>query len=342
VKKLGVGVVGFDTHLYSEPFALDPRSRLVAAADETTFTSKFRDIGLPFIRRHELDFHESYMELIERDDIDIVTINTVPNLKVELVERAAQLGKHVICDKPMAHTSDAARRMREAVERAGVVFMVRYGTGYSGLSRRLREMVHAGELGDLVYVHQEILRKADIKDEQGEYYDEYFIDWVTDRGRSGGGEMINFACYALDFMRYLSGSEVVSVFARTHNAFFDLHRKKNVEDFAALSLQYGNGMSAHVIAGRSPVCRDPNRLRVLGTKGTAVAPHGGGILKDCFGREETIEIPEAGGDSAMVADFLDCIVEGKAPRTGVVEGERDVAVLEAAYASAESGQVAEL
>ena len=341
MKKLGVGVLGFDTHQYSDPFALDPRSRLVAAADETPFTQKFQTAGLPFIRRHGLDFHRSYREVLERNDVDIVVINTVPNVKVDLVERAAALGKHIICDKPMAHTLLAARRMRRAVERSGVVFMVRYGTEYAPLNRQIREIVSAGELGSIVYIYQELLRKVDIKDERGEYYDEYFIDWVTDKERSGGGEMFNFGCYALDFLRYIGESEVTSVYARCANAFFDLHRAKGVEDLAALSLHYESGMSAHVVTGRTPVCRDPNRLRILGTNGTIVAPCGGGMFKDCFGRQETVPIPEGPGEQAMVADFLDCIAAGKQPRSSCAEGERDLEVLEAAYRSSKRGQVVE-
>ena len=88
MRKLGVGVLGFSTHQYSDPFASDPRSRLVAAADETPFTRKFQSVGLPFIRKYDLDLCQSYAEVIAREDVDIVTINTEPHLKVELVEKA--------------------------------------------------------------------------------------------------------------------------------------------------------------------------------------------------------------------------------------------------------------
>ncbi len=342
MKKLGVGVLGFSTHQYNDPFASDPRSKLVAAAEETTFTQKFKSVGVPFIRRYDLDLHKSYEEVIERGDVDIVTINTEPYLKADLVEKAAAAGKHIICDKPMAHTLEAARRMVKAVEKAGVTFMVRYGTEYSAFNRKMKETISKGEIGQIVYVYEEIIRKVDIKDEKGNYYDEYFIKWVTDKERSGGGELINFGCYALDFLRYIGESEVTSVYAHCHNAFFDLHRERNVEDFAHLTLRYGNGMSAHVIAGRVPVCKDSNKLRILGTGGTILSVNSGEIVKDCYGKKEITSVSGGDPNSDMISDFLDCVFEGRQPRSSFREGEKDMEVLEAAYRSAEDNEVVEI
>lgn len=342
MRKLGVGVLGFSTHQYSDSFASDPRSKIVVAAEETAFTEKFKSVGIPFIRKYNLDFCESYEEVIKRKDIDIVTINTESYLKVDLVEKAAVYGKHIICDKPMAHTLEAAQRIAEAVKKAGIIFMVRYGTEYSPLNQQLKEIVSNGEIGDIVYIYRELIRKVDIKDESGNYYDEYFINWVTDKARSGGGEMINFGCYALDFLRYISESQVSSVYAHCHNAFFDLHKEKKVEDFAHLTLQYKNGMSAHIITGRVPVCKDPNRLRILGTKGTIFSVNNNKIIRDCYGKKEIIEIKKNNSNKDMVSDFLDCIFERRQPRSSFKEGEQDLQVLGAAYRSAKENKVVRL
>ena len=112
---IGVGVVGtgviFQRH--AEAYAeLGPRVRLAAVAevDESKLRQAITRYSVPFGCR-------DYRQLLERKDVAIVTVCTPPCFHDQIVIDALEAGKHVVCEKPLAHTLEAADRIRKVAER---------------------------------------------------------------------------------------------------------------------------------------------------------------------------------------------------------------------------------
>src|SRR5690606_2444006 len=132
------------------------------------------------------------------DDIDMVDICLPTWLHEEVAVAAARAGKHVLCEKPMALTTESARRMHEAADQAGVLLMVAQCRRYSNDWLKIRELIHAGVIGRPVVIRT--VRATRL----GE-------GWFVQKGR-GDGPLLDGAIHDYDFARYIFG-EAKSVMA---------------------------------------------------------------------------------------------------------------------------------
>jgi predicted dehydrogenase len=147
-----------------------------------------------------------WMSLIEDDQIDMITI-AVPNDQHETVAvAAANAGKHVMSEKPLAHTVEAGRRMLSAVEAAGVVHSVNLNYRSIPAIRYARELIAQGVIGETIGV-------------RGTFLQDWGLDpsiprsWKFEKSRAGGGPMLSLGCHLVDLTHYLVGNiaEVVAI-----------------------------------------------------------------------------------------------------------------------------------
>lgn len=155
------------------------------------------------IGRWATDWHA----VVEDDGIDAVTIATPNDLHAEIAVAAAAAGKHTLCEKPLAHSIDAARRMTAAAEAAGVVNSVNLNYRSIPAVQYARRLVEEGELGDIVG-----FRAAFLQDWGAD--PQVARSWKFDARRSGGGPMLSVGCHVVDLAHYLVG-EVSDVVAAT-------------------------------------------------------------------------------------------------------------------------------
>ena len=94
--------------------------------------------------------YTDYRKLLERQDVDVVIIALPNDLHAEVSIAAAEAGKHVLCEKPMALTLEEADAMIEAHKAAGTKLMVGQSTRYGAAFKRLLDMLHEGTFGRLV------------------------------------------------------------------------------------------------------------------------------------------------------------------------------------------------
>ena len=198
----------------------------------------------------------SYEELLADAEIDAVYIPLPNHLHAPWTVRAAQAGKHVLCEKPLAMDAGEARAMVEACERAGVklaeAFMYRYHPRYE----RVRSLLEAGEIGEVRGVNGHFTFNNAGAEGNVRF----------DRAM-GGGSLYDVGCYAIDSARYLLGREPV---AATAHAFFSrLH--DGVDMYAAGLLEFGNGLSAAFDCGMWAGFR--NRIEIVGADGRIEIPH---------------------------------------------------------------------
>lgn len=153
--------------------------------------------------------YNDYRDLLDRDDVDAVSV-TVPNRWHQpIVEAALERGKHVLCEKPMATDAASAKHMVAAARQAQRILMIGFQNRFRPEVQRLARMVQANELGVIRDARAGWMRR------RGSGW-----GWYSDRERSGGGALIDIGVHALDLAYYLMGwPKPRAVSAMTHQQF---------------------------------------------------------------------------------------------------------------------------
>lgn len=174
--------------------------------------------------------YTDYRRLLERKDIEAVSV-CVPNyLHAPIVLDALAAGKHVLVEKPMACTMDEARAMVEAAERRGVTLMVAQVQRYQPSYRGVRRLCASGELGAIRAVRFDSMQNAPA-----------FLahdHWLFDGSLAGGGIVISVSVHRIDLVRFLIGG-IRRVQAITHVGAAPY--SNGAEDYAAALLEFENG-----------------------------------------------------------------------------------------------------
>lgn len=262
----------------------------------------------PFPVRGDLD------AIVNDANIDAVLLLTPPNSRIELVERLAGAGKHILMEKPIERTTEAAVQIVEQCERAGVLLGIVFQHRFREASERAQTLIEQGELGELALVNLTVpWWRAQ------SYYDEPGRGTLA---RDGGGVLISQAIHSLDLMLSLTGPVVeVTALAGTTR----MHRME-CEDFVTAGLRFANGALGSVMASVSSYPGRAERLELNGTKASAVLEAGTLALHYLDGREQRFgESQTTGGGAdpmafphdwhrALLSDFLDAIDGHRGPR----------------------------
>jgi predicted dehydrogenase len=263
---VGGGRDAFIGRIHRHAMALDGRIELVAGAlssqPEKALASG-RDLGLRAERNHAswqalLD-HELSLPAHER--IHFVSIVTPNHVHYEVAKAFAEAGFHVVCDKPLVHTSEQAEDLVRTVAQRCIVFGVTYNYGGYPMVRQAREMVRAGAIGDIrkvvVEYHQGWLATQLEGDKQAE--------WRTDPARSGvAGAVADIGSHAENLVSTVTGLEIDSLCADLH-AFIPGRR---LDDDASLLLRFRGGARGVLLASQIEAgCENDLRLRVFGSSG---------------------------------------------------------------------------
>ena len=286
--------------------------------------------------------YEDYDQLLAREDVDIVQTAAPVSELAELAIRAAQAGKHLIIGKPMAMTIVEADRMVEAVRRAGVVCFP-----FQGIIRlRLADVkprLDRGEFGRLILLHQ-TCRWSIAEDALGSGRP----GWFADPRQVPGGALIDEGIYWVDAFRWLTGSEVVEVEARTANL---VHTDIAVEDWGMATFTFANGVIATLEAswtitaprksGPSPKQNSVVRLEIVGTEGELIDQYfrapGRAVLASGAADwvyERQSELPYAPAAPFPLAHVIDCLETGRPTAATIEDARASFVVAMAGYESA--------
>jgi predicted dehydrogenase len=173
-------------------------------------------------------------ELIASPKINTVYVCTPTGEHAALVAKAAALGKHVFCEKPLGRSLDEARAMYGTVRAAGVRHQVGLILRHSPIFTVLKDLLSDPKLGRLMAV---IFRDDQFFPIQGHYRSSWRKDFAT----TGGGTLIEHSIHDLDILTSLCG-DVASLRAQTRN--FAGH--EGIEDFAAVTINFANGATAQL------------------------------------------------------------------------------------------------
>jgi len=205
-------------------------------------------------------------EAARPDGIEAVAIVTPNHVHAGPTYAFLKAGIHVICDKPLTLSLAEARKMKDAVEQSGRIFALTHNyTGYP-LVRRAREMVKAGDLGEIRLIQVEY--PQDWLTGPTETTGNKQAEWRVDPARSGaGGALGDIGTHAYNLADYVGGIELSELAAELTS--FGAGRQ--LDDNVQIMLRYANGARGALWASQvAPGNENGLRLRIYGTKGSLV------------------------------------------------------------------------
>jgi D-xylose 1-dehydrogenase (NADP+, D-xylono-1,4-lactone-forming) len=291
---------------------------------------KAEDVADEFDVDRVIDY-EGFHDGDASEHYDAVYVASPPAYHAEFAETAARLGKHVLCEKPLAADVSEAERMVEVCAEAGVVLMTAYRLRTEPSIRRMREMIADGAIGEPVQVHGGFSTR--LLDHAGP------DSWRLDPDVAGGGALIDLGVYPLNTTRFLLGADPETVQATTHTSGAPFDR---VDEHAAFQLSFPDGTSASCSASFD--AHPDSRLQVLGTEGQLLirSPFGGDVSQELVVERGETHTRYAGTPVDEVCEefdyFAHCVLADADCETDGEDGLADLRAIEAAYDSAETGE----
>jgi myo-inositol 2-dehydrogenase/D-chiro-inositol 1-dehydrogenase len=262
--KVRVGIIGAGFIGSIHTLAL----RHAAGAEIAAVASQTPGKAAKFASEHSIpDAYEDYRRILERDNIDAITV-AVPNyLHEEVVVAAAQAGKHILCEKPFARTIEEAQRMLAAVNTAGVKLVYGEMLCFAPKYVRAKRLVDEGALGKVFLV------------KQSEQHDGPHSPWFWDVERSGGGVLLDMGCHSIEFARWILNRPAVKSVTATMGTF--VHKAKTRgEDHCICVIEFENGALAVAENSWGRTGGIDDRCEIVGSLGNTQADliHGNALI----------------------------------------------------------------
>lgn len=289
--------------------------------------------------------YESFDELLCDDEVDVISICLPSGMHAEYAVRSMEAGYHVLVEKPVDITIEAAKGIDECARRTGKKAGVIFQNRNNAVMKPIKEALDTGRLGRL------ILGTFAVKWYREQHY--YENGWHGTWSMDGGGSLMNQAIHTVDIMRWLMG-EVESVSSQM--GIFD--HKIETEDLTASVIRFKSGAVATFV---STTCAYPGISTEISLYGT-----GGSIeadadtlktwkLRDSWDEaEEEAEMLETygggngtlaqsdptlvTGHASMIRDMVDAVLDDRQPQISIGEAIESVKIINAIYESARSGK----
>ena len=272
----------------------------------------------------------SYEAILDDKDIEAV-INTTPNgVHLETTRAAADAGKHVFLDKPIANTVSDGRRITELCRKAGVVLALGYQRRRESQFRWIKRQIDEGLFGKLVNAEANISRDRLGKIDLG--------SWRYQAAGMPGGVMLQIGIHYTDVLEYLIGpvKAVSGQFAR-------LVLPGDNPDVASLVLEHENGALSTLNASYASAS-EFYLMNIYGKEATAYYDMFEGLRMLKRGEEKPVKVPFANKDTIAeeLEDFADAVRGGGAPEVGGEYATTSLAVIRAGILSAREGRHVEI
>ena len=270
-RKIRIGMVGggkdsFIGEVHRIALRLDGHYELVAGSFSSNFNNSKKTgkkLGLADNR-----VYETYQEMAEKefdrlDGIEVVAIVTPNHLHVPISKIFAKKGIHIICDKPLALSSEEAIDLKKIVKSKKIIFALTYNyTGYP-MVRHARALIKRGDLGSIRII-------------QAEYPQDWLTTKVEDRGlkqaewradpkRSGAGGCIgDIGTHAFNLIRFITGMEIDELSADIHTFV----KGRLLNDNAQIMLRFKGGAKGSLWSSQVAVGNENNlKIRIYGESG---------------------------------------------------------------------------
>ena len=364
-KPIRIGLVGTGivSRLHLPAFQQYPEDvQLVAVCDT------HEEAANQFAKDANVDrVYTDFEKMLREADIDAVDICTIHNQHEYQAIAAAEAGKHILLEKPMAASLEECRNILTATDNAGIIFMVAQTLRYLPQSRIVHRMIHEGELGPIWMVRSDDLLSTIPSRSEIPATIEPSVPthWIYDGNQSGGGALITLTTHHIDLFRYYLGNvkRVTGTCRTDHPMFFN-----GAEDRAHAILEFENGAVGNLFSSftiRSPwmhrywvfgetgtVCSVPKRdgnglehlhapVEVSSLKHGEVQPHMHGS-KFMQVNGKTVSLPSDKAFINEILHFAACCREGKEPISSGKDNLGTMKVVFGIYESAKTGKPVDL
>src|SRR5688572_17672558 len=259
---IGAGIIGLHhLNVYREKLPRDAQIVAVADLNEQVARAAADRFGIPNV-------YTDFRKLLARDDLDAVDVCLHNNLHRPVTEAALHAGKHVYCEKPMAGSYADAAAMLETARQTGKKLSIQLSTLYENETRAAKELIDAGELGELYFARSTGWRRRGRP-----YVDGYGTPTFVQKRNSAGGAMYDMGVYHITQVLYLLGNpSVTRVSGKTwQKTDMDAARRErsgyDVEELAAGFVRFANDMTLDLIEAWA-IHLDPfEGSFVVGTRG---------------------------------------------------------------------------
>lgn len=333
--KLRFGVIGCGriAPKHTESIIAIPDAELIAVCDIIPEKAK------EYARLYNAEPYLDYKELLQRKDIDIVTIATPSGNHAEIGIEAAKAGKHVMVEKPMSMTLKEADNLIKACKEYNVKLSVIHQNRYNQSIKILRDAMESGRFGKLTH------GQATIRwNRNDEYYTQ--APWRGTKLQDGG-VLMNQSIHNIDLLQWMMGP-VESVFGYTTTAL----RPIEMEDVAGAVIRFKNGAIGLIEAATTIYPKNiEETLNIFGETGSVII---GGIAVN---RVETWEFPNCEeekeqifaaqendpptvygfGHREIIEDMIKAVKSNTSPPLNGEEGRKALEIILAIYKSQESG-----
>ncbi len=324
-QKLGIALVGlgyYSTDLLAPALQLTSHCELKGIVTGTPSKAEL------WKKQHQLADkniynYQNFDSIANNPDIDVVYVVLPPSMHAEYSIRAANAGKHVWCEKPMAISVTECQSMIDACNRNKVKLSIGYRMHHEPNTRQIIQFRKDARYGKVIKV------------EAAAGYLEGRTNHWKQQKKMGGGAMYDMGVYPLNAIRYSTGMEPVSVSARQSTTRPEIY--KEVDETMVFDLEFPDGVTAH---GETSFGRGMNDLLVTCSKGwyklSPFQAYSGimGVTSDGKPLDDTIPNQQAkqmDDDALAIKNKTSVLVPGE-------EGLKDIRVVEAIYRSVASGK----
>jgi predicted dehydrogenase len=290
--------------------------------------------------KYQCKSFSDYNEMLNSDEIEIVTIATPSGAHMEPAIEAARKGKHVICEKPLEISLERIDKMIEAHNKSGTRFGGIFNYRFNDTVKLLKDAIDNGRFGTITYGSVQVPWWRN---------DDYYKDsWHGTLKLDGGGALINQSIHMIDILQYLMGPvESLKGYIST------LGHEIEVEDTATAILKFKNKALGAIYGTTASYPGQSRRLEITGTKGTVImVDNSFKIWQFADERETDREIREKysateSGEGASdpkaipfepharnIAAFIDAIEAGRPFEIDGMEARKAVEIIDGIYKSA--------
>ena len=268
-------------------------------------------------RRWYLD----WKKLLHDTEIDAVYIATPVHLHAKQTVAAAEAGKHVLCEKPMAMNVRECDQMIAACRSNDVKLGVAYYRHFYPVVERIKAIIKSGEIGTPVLVEVNAFER--FNPEAG-----HPRSWLLKKDLAGGGPMFDFGCHRIEVFINIFGP-VTEVKAMSANVVFD----REVEDTATALLRFERG-ACGVLSVSHAAAEAKDSLQIFGSAGSlrvSILNEGKIRVIGKLGERYEAHPPHDNWHAPLIEDFVEAVSTDREPRVGGGIGRAVAAIEEEIY-----------
>ena len=344
MKKLKFAIIGCGRISYKHVEALaknNEEAELVATCDvvlEKAEAKKKEYIEKTGASENSIHTYEDYKEMLEKEDIDVVTIATESGYHAEIAIYSMKNGVNALVEKPMALSIEDSNEMIKVAKENNVKLGVCHQNRFNKPIKKLRSAVEEGKFGRIINGTARILWNRNMG-----YYEQapWRGTWELD-----GGTLMNQCIHNIDLLQWMMGGVVERVYAECDTYLRDIE----AEDFGAVIIRFKSG-AIGIVEGTA--CVYPTNLEeTLSVFGETGAVSIGGLAvneletwrfaeedEEAVKNEVNVKIVNVYGEghTPLFKDVIDAINEDRAPLVSGEEGQKAMSIILAAYKSRKTG-----